>query len=590
MRSKTHFIFAAIVAVFIIGSGSGNAFASAPANDNFSSAQNLIVNQNTLTANNAEATKEPGEPAHGWNRGGKSVWYKYVAAANGVLTVESSGIDSLMGVYQGGSLGSLVLVAANDDLVTGNGIAAASEVVFGVQAGVTYYIAVDGKYQPNGNGNVSSGPLTLDYDFTVTPANDAWSLNRPLSAASNFYHYTATNQNAVKEAGEPNHAGNTGGRSVWFRIDGQVTPHSYNLTVEGSQPANAAAGIATLISIYKGNSLANLTPVTSTVTPAHHRAQLTFLIPSSTTYYIAIDGYNGGSGAAIGNFQISLAAAKTRRHPEFDGDGKTEISVFRPSTGVWYTMDSVSGGYHPFVWGQNGDVPLFNHWDDDGRQDYSVYRPSTNVWHVLRSFDNTYGASFWGAINDVPFTVNEFKSGATNCYQATFRPSNGTWYIRNPGGITFQFGQNGDIPLVADFDGDGTDEVAVFRPSNGVWYIGHPFDNAPYTFSQFGLAGDRPVPADYDGDGLTDLAVFRPSTGTWYILRTLDGNLRVVPFGEATDIPQPADFDNGGRDEVAVFRPSTGVWYIQPEFTTYRTVQFGQTGDIPVSAPIFGGN
>jgi hypothetical protein len=36
--------------------------------------------------------------------------------------------------------------------------------------------------------------------------------------------------------------------------------------------------------------------------------------------------------------------------------------------------------------------------------------------------------------------------------------------------------------------------------------------------AQWGLNGDRPVPADYDGDGSADLAVWRPATSIWYLL------------------------------------------------------------------------
>jgi len=85
----------------------------------------------------------------------------------------------------------------------------------------------------------------------------------------------------------------------------------------------------------------------------------------------------------------------------------------------------------------------------------------------------------------------------------------------------------------ADFDGDGTTDVAIFRPSVGGWYR----NGAPTTF--FGLSGDVPVPGDYDGDGKTDVAIYRPSTGTWYMLRSRTGfsTSTVRQWGVPGDVP-----------------------------------------------------
>ncbi len=82
--------------------------------------------------------------------------------------------------------------------------------------------------------------------------------------------------------------------------------------------------------------------------------------------------------------------------------------------------------------------------------------------------------------------------------------------------------------------------MAVFRPSTGTWYTSlNPAIN--YGPIQFGTPGDLPIPADYDGDGKTDIAVYRPSNGWWYLLRSTSGFTGVL-FGNIGDKPIPNAF------------------------------------------------
>lgn len=171
---------------------------------------------------------------------------------------------------------------------------------------------------------------------------------------------------------------------------------------------------------------------------------------------------------------------------------------------------------------------------------------------------------------------------------SVFRPSTGGWYIANSSGgySLFQFGQNGDKPVSADYDGDGRTDAAVYRGGN--WYR-LKSSNGSYDGVGFGLPSDLPAPADFDGDGKADVAVFRPSSGTWFVLNSSNGSLTVVQFGANGDIPMPGDYDGDGKADFNVFRPSTGAWFrLNSSNGSFFGTQFGQNGDKPISADFDG--
>ena len=276
---------------------------------------------------------------------------------------------------------------------------------------------------------------------------------------------------------------------------------------------------------------------------------------------------------------------RRRGRVDFDGDGKSDISVFRPSNRVWYLNRSFSG-FAAVEWGLATDKLVPDDYDGDGKTDFAVFRATsdgaTPDYYILRSTDSTIQYIWWGTAGDIP--LSEDFDGDGKGDPAIFRPSieTGQFWVRrsSDGSILVSTPIVGGVPLAGDFDGDRRGDFATY--TNGFWRILRSETGyAPGFLINWGIAGDKVVHSDYDGDGKDDLAVYRPSDGTWYITQSSGGN-RVQNFGISTDIPVPADYDGDGRADIAVYR--NGVWYIDRSTSGILITGFGLAGDTPLPA------
>lgn len=291
------------------------------------------------------------------------------------------------------------------------------------------------------------------------------------------------------------------------------------------------------------------------------------------------------------NSQLKLKIARLRsgndsRAPfDLDGDGLTDLSIFRPSVGQWWHIRSSNGGSSAAQFGNSSDQIVPADFTGDGKTDIAFYRPSSGQWFVLRSEDSSFYALPFGISTDVPAPADYDGDGKADV--SVFRPSSATWYIQRSAGGTdiMGFGNSMDKPVPADYDGDGKADVAIFRAggTNGAeWWIRRSSNGSVYALA-FGNSTDKAVPGDYTGDGKIDVAMFRPSNGNWFILRSEDLSYFAFPFGTTGDLPTPGDYDGDGRWDAAVFRPSNANWFVQRSTAGTLIQQFGTTGDRPLA-------
>jgi len=261
-----------------------------PANDNFDGAQGLSGSSASVSGSNVNATKETGEPNHAGNAGGYSVWYVWTAPGTRTVVVDTVGssFDTLLAVYTGSDVNALTTVANNDDISSS---ARQSRLSFAPVAGTTYRIAVDGK--GGASGNIV---LTLNQ----SPINDNFANCEFIGGAAGSV--TGNNASASKEGGEPQHAGNRGGRSIWYCW---TAPDTGAVTFD-----TIGSTFDTLLAVYTGNSVNSLVALGSNDDigyPNNLQSRVSFSAVATTQYHVAIDGYDGAFGNTTLNWNLMEA-------------------------------------------------------------------------------------------------------------------------------------------------------------------------------------------------------------------------------------------------------------------------------------------
>jgi parallel beta-helix repeat protein len=273
-----------------------------------------------------------------------------------------------------------------------------------------------------------------------------------------------------------------------------------------------------------------------------------------------------GSGAhlAVGVLPITVNPNSVKTPPV----RPTTVSVFDRATATWQMRDSNTPGAPttaPFRYGSPSSVPVLGDWTGSGS--FTI--------GVVDVVPNPYPASF---------------SSAPRLLRWQLKDSN------NPGApdVTFLYGKEGDIPVVGDWDGNGTTTIGIFEPDTGVWKLKNiNQEGAPDHAFAYGVPGDLPVVGDWDGDGTTTIGVVKPATMTWWLRNSNSaGPADITPFayGSRGDVPVTGNWTGGHVTTIGVFEPVPAVWKLRtsnspgaPDITPFA---YGTGGG--QSLPVFG--
>ncbi len=238
---------------------------------------------------------------------------------------------------------------------------------------------------------------------------------------------------------------------------------------------------------------------------------------------------------------------------DYNGDGTSDIAVFRASSGLWSVR-----GITRIYFGGADDATVPADYSGNGTTDFGIFRETSGLW-AIRGTTRAY----FGSGSDLPQPGDYDGDGTAEI--GIFRDTSGLWAIR---GLTrVYFGADGDEALPGYYDADGTADIALFRGSSQLWAL------RSISRLYFGRSGDDLVPGDYNGTGFWAPGVFRPASGLWAIRA-----ITRLYFGNATDSTVPAAY-SGGVDLPAVFRPSSGLWAVEGATRVY----YGTSGDLPVT-------
>jgi hypothetical protein len=300
--------------------------------------------------------------------------------------------------------------------------------------------------------------------------------------------------------------------------DSSTAEQTVAVTIDNNLTSLASAQLASCTNVTMDASKGCTTSSQAALQPI---SMIGVFRPDTGEWFLDRNGNGEWDGCAI---DACLSAfGKVGDSPvigDWAGAGKSSIGTFSATTGSWQLDLNGNGQWDGCTvdmcvssFGKSGDLPVTRGISGLNGSIIGTFTPQQSLWQ----FDLNSNGKF------------------DNCSVDTC--------VQN-------FGNPEDIPVVGDWKGLGTGEVGVFRPSSGQWLLdgngNGQLDSCgtDICIQQFGANGDLPIVGDWDGTGHVRVGVFRPGTGEWFLDMngngTFDGcavDACLGPFGHAGDLP-----------------------------------------------------
>ena len=403
-----------------------------------------------------------------------------------------------------------------------------------------------------GNGTVTSSPAGINCGATCSASYDSGrtvTLTAAPASGSTFGGWSGCTNGTVTLTA------NTSCTATF----NPAAPQTYTLSI-----VKAGAGSGTVTSSSGGINCGSVCAASYNTGTA---VSLAAMPAAGSTF-----GGWSGTGCTGGNVIMSSNTTCTATFQSSVNQLQSRIGVFRPSTGEWF-LDYNGNGQWVDVYiksfGHPGDLPVVGNWSGKGGSNIGTFTPSTGTWQLDTNGDGVLTVSSFGQPGDFPVTRE--MGGGNGTIIGTYTPDSivkingrnkikrGQWKFDTNDSSTFDgcsvdecstFSTIGELPIIGDWNGTGTQEIGLFVSSYGMWYLdrngNEKWDGCTNDkcLGRFGTKGDLPVVGDWDGTGKVRIGVFRPSTGMWYL--DFNGNGKfdgcgvdacIGPFGLPGDLP-----------------------------------------------------